>query len=591
MGISSGGVTSFEKAKNSLDSRFVSREAKEESNLLELPPEERYREAHTRYIEKYGQGLPAPDKALGVVTVVPVYNELGNDNFWRLLRSLVTQEETKESHEVLYVVNNGIKGAKAQTEAFANNQKTLDILRTLEKMQSEQQDGNVDFAAVAQKFGFTKWEEEVFAAAVARKVHIHGIDASSQDKAIEATVFNPRGRARDIGGHIAHERLRGVGNEQNGRIDFIDADCYLSPNYYSALERRGPEDKLLVKGLVAYTPDVFQFEETGDDVRDAAVLVRYLREAVFEGRVRYSLGYHNNEDDEGHGPTIVTDPASFEKVGGYPHWLKETENKAFHARFQNPSKNASLAISEGNLEDYRFKANLLKVIEKKDRKPNEATVFVSHRIREGNVDGEELRNMLFDRQPVGKVELDRVAEISDHTDAIFRMLIEKAFVPGGSGKGFDEIRARAFHRESVQRRVSLQRMKKLLPIMLESSDMESMQGVTNREKDFLLANPSLFHLVKKVERITANETDYSGLPALDRTMRFLETYLPDYFKEPPSAEPDLKKTWEELFVNSDKKQPSSYVLRDYVHLARALYDYKQQEKQRDQQREQMRKAA
>ena len=271
--------------------------------------------------ERYGKELPPPNPELAVVTVIPAYNELNNDNFWRMLRSVSIQSAKKTNFEVLYVINEQetrlgrIKDAIRSSE----NSKTVQILEALERC--EEGDQNESSVAEAlnelKSLRLSEWEQGVFREVAQRKAAIHPIFFHYQKDDHEPhRRFFPQGMARDIGASIALDRLDSMGKLDESIIDFVDADCFFPADYFSQLEKHS-SDPYVQKILMPVSPDIPEsIESIKDPARQLPQLLKYLKLSFIKARYRYLVPGTAMFIDSG--PGLAVQAKTFAKVGGYP---------------------------------------------------------------------------------------------------------------------------------------------------------------------------------------------------------------------------------------------------------------------------------
>ena len=543
---------------------------------------------HGWLVMKYGGALPPVEKGVDVITVVPAYREWQNDNFWRLLRSFSAQKggTPVTENEILYVVNNSLEDARNENEAFQENQITLECLRLLQEAVQRRKEGmsTQDVMSAMQHaleaLKLSVWEKTVFAQAVEAEIKMFGIDASRLEAALPKEV-NARGQSRNIGGHIAYERLRQARTRGDGEgmIDFIDADCYLSKGYYQQLSRPHAGDRLLIKTLVAYTPDISEYVDREPDALKKLVgLIQYLKYALLQGRVHYLL--HVDEHGQplehtGHGPSLAVQPSVFKEIGGYPR------------------KNWS--------EDFIFHGLLQHVLRPAEIKKTGTRLNLSHRSREDASDGFQLAEAEF---AAGENPLDYLERLATHVDLKKRQENEKlhsadrinlriqhqiqtllsANADYENDPEYRKIRHREFRRECLQRSFFLDQAKQSIehivkrmtePSARHGQKTESYQTEYERmvsdlpaqHRDYFLANPSLLEAIMTVYLIAQDPELQKrlGIPktseAPQAIFAFFERYLPEFFAVPPKKEPDY---------NALGASHS----RDVLHLAKAIHEYR-----------------
>ncbi len=531
---------------------------------------ERFSLEHQQLYAKYATELPAPGKNLEVVTVVPAFRELGNDNFWNLLASANAQTKNAAPFEILYVVNNPEGSSENRPDAFLENQKTLQIMRLLRTLCAAGTDKkNVEellraHAQEVEELGLTDREAEVLREAVVCGTPFYGIDASSPGTSIPVEL-NPRGQARNIGAHLAYERLRMIGAEKEGIIDFIDADCALSTGYYAKLLKQSEDSLVCYKSLYAVTPDVSEYvEKETHPEKQLLGLIRYLKIALLAGRAHYQTNIDKtgaNLERTGHGPSIALRAAVVKEVGGYP-------------------------VRHGS-EDFIFQELIDYAVPEEKQRHTTVRLNLSHRSREDSADGFEVGVVATpeDESMHNALEALRSPEIDETqaSDALKRearayvvSLLQKDSAYADNPQ-YRAIREREFKIEQRLRRKFLSSAKKVISSVcarLERggsiphgmSEYEMVvQDLDAAQRDYLLSHPSLLEAIMTASFIPEGEGDGA---LNEKVLAFFETYLPEYFGTPPEQEPRYDEIQRTL---SEEPSRLDVNTRDLIHIARAVH--------------------
>lgn len=538
-----------------------------------------FKRVHDDIITKYGDHLPEVDNELQVVTVVPAYRELENNNFWRLLQSLSHEfgANMKISSEILYVINNRIEDAKSSLASFQENQNTLHCLRLLQTAQKEFiESGYLDAVMIGAQeelgqLGLTEHEKTIFKECVESGVRIFPIDASSKEFAID-DKYNPGGQARNIGGHIALERLKKArknnvnSSELKSIIDFIDADCAVSRGYYSKLVRKMGEKKVLFKSLYAITPDISEYvEKEPNPEKQLAGLIKYLKLALLHGRSYYLLNTGSSGEQleqTGHGPSITVEADLFKEVGGYPN------------------TNAG--------EDFLFNSLIQAIVKPDQITKTDVRLNLSHRSREDSFDGHQLGRLVADKNfdlrdflkdinasNLQIVKSEEVKRLMKEIMVYINKMLERD-KQYSDDPVYIKIRADQFEIESRLRRRFIKIADSVIDTVVEKLQINHekpaneydyiVSSLSDEHRDFLLANPSILEAIITASLLTE---DFKNNPAME-VKKFFRTYIPEYFVLPTEHEPNYEELRKLLSENESAVPINS---RDLIHIARTVYLY------------------
>lgn len=538
-----------------------------------------FKRVHDDILTKYGDHLPEVDNKLQVVTVVPAYRELQNNNFWRLLQSLSHEAGThaKILSETLYVVNNRVEDAKSSTLSFQENQNTLHCLYLLQTAQKEfVETGSLDAVMIGvqeqlDQLGLTEHEKTIFKESVESGVRIFPIDASSKEFAVD-DKSNSGGQARNIGGHIALERLKKARknnadpSELKSIIDFIDADCAVSKGYYSKLVRKIGEEKVLFKSLYAVTPDISEYvEKEKNPEKQLAGLIKYLKLALLQGRSHYFMNTAKNGErleQTGHGPSITVEANLFKEVGGYPN------------------TNAG--------EDFLFNSLIQAIVKPGQTTKTDVRLNLSHRSREDSFDGYELGKLVagkdFDLSDFLKdvnasdlqtMKSEEVKQLIKEIIVYINKMLERD-KQYSDDPVYVKIRANQFEIESRLRKRFVKIADSVIDSVVQKLQTNHekpvkeyeyiVSSLSDEHRDFLLANPSILEAIITASLLTEGSKNN---PTVE-VKNFFRTYIPEYFALPTENEPDYEKLRVKLSENENAIPVNS---RDLIHIARAVYLY------------------
>ncbi len=558
----------------------------------ESPKQSDYEIRHREIISRYGSDLPAGLDHLRTVTVVPSLAELSNDNFWRLLRSLSTQKNVDQRTVAILLVinnsqsaiggekpNNNYEGNSSQMihDRYLENQKHLQLLREINRLQVETATApdatiansvRTSIEHLRQSVEISDWEAKLIMTAVRNGTQIFGVDCSSVGRAFAPVSKmynneNPIGKARDIGGHLADELFR-RGGSKHGLIDFLDGDCFVSPEYYFELQQLSDKypNRVIVKPMVAQPVDIpFNISEKKNPTSRLASLVVYLTTSITHIRNRYLLMSSRSAGALG-GPQLAVPSSIFQEINGYP--------------------------TRGTSEDFVFSHTL-----SDDRFVKEMTfaakVYLSDRGRVGSTDGSGRGNAL----PKNVTEQDTVSpirkEVSEKIEDTLSSLLEQnsRYEKGANSKDYLRLRKQEFHLESLRRKIFIQYARRLIGEVCDiinkhegspispAQVIDAIPNLNSRYKDFLHGNPLLVELIITAHQITREGKEFqvrrsSTSPAnLDSTMtmELISRCLPEYFSQPTKSEPSYAKTTAALLSGGGN-------IRDYIHIASAAFKFR-----------------
>lgn len=553
---------------------------------------------HKLIIEQYGSDLPAPNPNVRVILAIPCHAELTNNNFWRLLRSLVDQSADQTTFETLFVINNTkatLEAAKSHkdtynihsqyegdreglAERYNQNQSNLFIIKELNRCREMIEEGHAPspsaidaiLGEMKEIVSISEYEQTVFTLAIENRVNILGIDASSEDKAIDLKTRNHSifGIVRNIGEHLAYKRLQQAGHLADGCIDNPDGDCFLPVNYIASLLEQFENSR--VDAIVK--PSQFEAVEIPKNLENQNSLL-----LIFAGVIAYASltlrdmrfwrkkalqNMINDFDDKSyfvHGFQLAIRPDVFRSVGGYP------------INVLNDDFEFSRAVFAMAHDHIHFLTN--------------SHVLVSNREREGSVNGSGVGNFNFKGSESTvitrlRTELDeRNEQLVDDAIAIDRDLESSSL-----SARYKEIKDNYYHRETLRRFQSIRLVRGLISDVakLFSSGMDNVSVLATlktylnpRYADFIELNPILLDAIRGVmyhiDNDPALRTKLLGkseievdIPPPQLVWIYLEKILPEYFSLP--VKPNL-----------DPNNLNTTNLRDYMYILEAAYIAKAEE--------------
>lgn len=509
-----------------------------------------FEKEHREILEKYGAELPSPSPTLSISLVAILHEELSNNSFWRLIESVANQVDIDSNQfEVLLVVNNTKNSARSRDKSFKENQAVLQIISAIR----ERQNLNTPLTTLLEKYkivGLTDHELATMQKAINSHAMLLGIDASSIDKALlKNDNNNPRGTARNIGGHLAYERL---GTKPSSVIDFIDGDCFLSENYFSDLVETAATNPnmTIVKPVISVNPDLPKEIENSQLSAEQKLLsvIRYLKSSLYYTRIRFL------KHPAISGQQLAVPPKTFEETNGY--------------------------VTNQHQEDWEF-ATKVDLVNSISKAPilNNGNVYLSDRRRVGAVDG-------FSENKAKPVNIEELISSSE-PDKIMSQLLERNKKREGNSK-YRQVRQKIFDENQETRKRFLSEANTILnsAIKIYSETVEKMgflqrkiSGKKNfsealypqlspEQADFFEANPILIDCLIGVIEMSK---DYKKLLSIGITptedifencTRLLTRLLPEYFDQPPESEPDYQQT------------AHNQNLADFIHLAQATFIFR-----------------
>jgi len=528
----------------------------------------------TEMTERYGRELPPPDPDLAVVTVIPAYNELDNDNFWRMVRSASTQNAAKSNFEILYVVNeketrfSRIKDAVKPGE----NLRTVRILRALQECERavRTSEGVIISSEKLNSLGLSDWEQAVFRGAVGQGVSIHPLFFKyGQEGDGVSRKFFPQGMARDVGAAIALGRLNVVSKLDEGIIDFADADCFFPPDYFSQLQKHAV-DPYVQKILIPVNPDIPEgIQKIKDPSWQLPQIIKYLRFSFIKARYRYLVADTNINS----GPALAIQAKTFAKIGDYPSTTSMFSSEDFEF-----AKKVRVVAQRNNSET-------------KQGESSPVMLYLSQRQTDASTDGATYAELARDQRPSNledEYQAIRTNQFFERLTNLSEMLndaLEQDKIASGDPR-YISLRAQWFKRENIRRRASIRIIKGILEKLGgEFNSPDDLSKLNPRQKDYLESQPAIlkslseiFRLVKRAKQNTTRANFYFGkLPTVDLSInelaiKFLQRFLPEYFSDPNESEPNYAKL--RVFVNRPQES-EFHDLGWFSHLTLALAEYTQ----------------
>ncbi|MBI5220439.1 MAG: hypothetical protein HY978_01215 [Candidatus Liptonbacteria bacterium] len=525
--------------------------------------------------KEYGKELPPPNPDLAVVAIVPAYNELDNDNFWRMVRSASAQDTSKSNFEILYVVNERktrlgrIKYAIKPSE----NLRTVRILEALEECEGvgKTEKGAAVSPAKLESLGLSGWEQSLFREAVRRNVSIYPLFFKHNQEVGPGRKFFPQGMARDIGAAVALERLNKLGKLDESIIDFVDADCFFPADYFSRLQKH-IADPYVRKILMPVSPDIPEsVEKIKDPSWRLAQVIKYLRFSFIKARHRYLAADTTTVINSG--PALAVQAKTFAKVGSYP-----TITSMFSGEDIEFAEGVRRASRNENTEP-------------KQEESSSVMLYLSQRQADTSTDGAIYAELSRDQKPSNledeyqAIRTNKFFERLTNLQGMLRDALERNMIASQDPR-YLSLRAQWFKREKTRKGASLRVFQGILEKMRGDFDVpKALNRLNPRQRDYLESQPAIsrslseiFKLVKRARQNSAQADFYLGEPQPtelsdnDLAIKFLQRFLPEYFNNSDENEPDYEKL--RISINQPQ-EPNSYNLGWFSHLTLALAEYSQ----------------
>ncbi len=353
----------------------------------------RFDKNHQMILERYAEDLPLPNDNLQAVSVICASHEFFNGNFEEMLKRFISQKIPDNGmHEILYIINNSTESAYANDEIFKENQLTLKVLHILQEAKQLNKTHSIisqNEIPTAKKINTMKSfikqrliEEQIdiyindnllnrLTVSALSNLAFYGIDASTKEKSYPKSI-NLRAIARDIGGHIAYERLKTVNasKKTSGVISFLDADSFPLTDLYikSLLETNAEKENDLWRKILLprISPPEHISLPTTPTEKDYKKVITLITNYV----IYYFLEItHHNYTTFSHGPSPIIRPELYRITGGYNYNTKN-EDYEFARRLNQNINTPGKTLSDitGHKKD--------------------ALIDLKYRVREGSVDGD-----------------------------------------------------------------------------------------------------------------------------------------------------------------------------------------------------------
>jgi hypothetical protein len=490
---------------------------------------------HKEIMTKWGADLPAVRPETEIITVVPAFREMKSGNLWELMRSASTQSVSSKTFEIIYVVNNPKSGDNDWKLAVEENARTLEMLSALRKAQEVfARTKEIDTACRKELGRISGWQWEIFSSCIKKGIRIHGIDASREGKAPPEKVLkgntNIRGFARNIGCHIAYDRFRDTKAKNAGIIDFIDGDCYWTPDYISSMlsVAHANADNTVFSKQMRAVPSLSLLGKK-PAIERIQSLQEYLSAIDGDRREKYTHKYVKDIGENGPEPFVRAE--AVRSIGGYPEY--------------------------GTNEDFLFQQRLRKG--EGDFKPTDVLVYLQDRVRPGTVDGRSVTGMFKREDFLPEPDADkRTADpnsASLHRDEEFSKSPE-----------YRTIRAQKFRMENVRRNA----FRAIARYFFEHIAADEVRAMPARYRDFLSRNPWVKDVVSTLSELAERQNfcerfnvDYSE-ESEQRMWHLAEKLFPSYFAAPPGKEPNYEKI---------REKRMRVGRRDLAHIPSAVFEY------------------
>lgn len=557
-------------------------EAKNESNKTENYDSERL-----WYVEKYGADIPSAKAGLKLSIVVPTFAEMSNDNFWRLLRSIMYQKDVDtNSFEVVCVINNSEEIANSNGGSIGSNQfESRDGKKRYDRYKENQsqiklielvREGQKIVSSNFSELDVTEWlngeikrknielsinERKLLNRFIRTKHTLLCVDASSPGKGLMVdTKTSPISLARDIGSYLVQKRFNELG--QKGLIDFLDGDCFMEPGYVNKMMKYIDSGAQVVvkplKKVVAEIPREI-LDEHSRYVRVMSA-VKYLS-TVQTGYDYYGDIFESYELDKKMfplnkklgGPQIAVRSDVIREVGGYPT-----------VKYNG---------------DWEFSKKVISKIRPEEIHCMNGSVLMSDRGRDVSIDGksravltEYLTNTLQRDPMVESRNKSTINQISQDESIFLHDLgaLASGHVEQNNLlKEYNDIKWGLFSQSKGERIHLINKVEKWVKLIVEHNytsldpndiidKIYSSEKVKKTDKDFFELNTVVVELVLEVIKLAKNDSQTKE-ELVAFTMIWLEKLLPEYFSKPPSSPSDIHSL------------SRSNNISDYKHIPEAIY--------------------
>ncbi len=512
----------------------------------EIPSTSSFDARNSEINQRYAGSLAPPDPNLAVCTVIIANAELDNNNIWRLLDSLLKQENS-ENHEILYVVNNIWSPTMHFHNDFRENQRTIQLGMLMDEGKLIFKEGG---SSALQSFllnaslKHSHNELEILTRAVVSDIRFHIIDASSPAQAIKKNEHvNPRGVARNIGGHIAYSRLEKAGIAADGIIDFVDGDCYFARNYVQSLvEAAGDSDtKVFIKPVISKNPELPNgiHRSNGSNQEKLLATIAYLRSSLINTRLRFL------KHPAISGQQLIIRAGVFKDVGGY-------EEQAYQEDWE-------FAVKLDQAVSYRSHHKVLQ----------NAVVFLSDRRRKGAIDG-YMDTVVF-QSIAAKDVMAKLLYLLEQNQQC------------ENDPEYKRNRENYFREECKERRLVLARTERILAIALQGYSEVTKAGtftklfrkrqlfeeyilhnLSQTDQDYIQSNQVIIDCLLGLIDILYDDT--SIVPKIKDCLEKLSQLVPEVFGTIPHVEPEYEAAYDQI-----KGGTNSYNFRDFIHIAQAAF--------------------
>lgn len=233
--------------------------------------------------------------AVGVSVVVPVFRELDNGNFFRMLECFTQQTANTKNFEIVMVINNTPEVSRNRGHpAFVENQRTLELAYYVARQSS---------LPPSYFYELPNWQQEIIFRARKCGLQLQVIDKSTRG------MIKQIGTIRDVG---VQRVIRTHGDDRI--ISMFDADTIVPKDYI---------ENLLIHFMTSGADAVFMnlrheiFEGSYNEILyRTSYIYRYKQ---IWANFLVTLSGRNNSGVSVGGPQIAAKSSAFRAVGGVPH--------------------------------------------------------------------------------------------------------------------------------------------------------------------------------------------------------------------------------------------------------------------------------
>lgn len=496
--------------------------------------------------------FPNPQPELNVITVIPIYAELSNNNFFRYLRGASLQTVPSDLHETVLVCSNLVQDTvltDENAERYANyleNQETIRIVHFINQHIQDTDKTELKEQIETSFPSLTKFEKEMILLAIQRRVRLIIIDLSSPENADDQPF--DFGKTVNIGAHLAFLRFQQL--NKDGLIDFLDGDCMMAHSYVKELSALANQSdfQAIIKWPTIITPE--QPLPTKKDGEHLLDLLFFYGKVLTFTRIHYTLDdmpeyFPESGEAWFSNHKLTARSSTFREIGGYP-------------------ERASIANA-----DFKFSGLLTAHADKKVFYIDRPIYYLSDRGRESSVDGQDI--LIGAPSTLDELRTQMHAEGHELIKKLCRLdeVIARLCQDHDQTQVHEEylrFRRKAFARERIQHNAFLSHIDKLVSAVNDAMSYQPDYSVPEiidtievpeRWRDFFSTNPVL---IQEIIAVISRNRDQEG-DLINNVMAELQLLLPEYFTQITSHQ-------EPTYI--PRRLGENANIREYIHLVDAI---------------------